>query len=98
MERYMIILKGCHDDTTFFMPLTNEEKDFLEHIKKHMQGEEGITQNDCSTIFRKDFPTDKVINEIKKDHYIIATDTAFSILSKYNITCDFVLSIDGQSF
>lgn len=38
------------------------------------------------------------INEIKKDHYIIATDTAFSILSKYNITCDFVLSIDGQSF
>jgi hypothetical protein len=32
MERYMIILKGCHDDTTFFMPLTNEEKDFLQKI------------------------------------------------------------------
>lgn len=43
-----------------------EEKDFLEHIKKHMQDEEGITQNDCSTIFGKDFPIDKVINEIKK--------------------------------
>lgn len=38
------------------------------------------------------------IREIKKDYIIIATDTAFSILSKYNINCDFVLSIDGQSF
>ena len=29
MERYMIILEGCHDNTTFFMPMTEEEKNFL---------------------------------------------------------------------
>jgi hypothetical protein len=32
MERYMIILKGCHDNTVFFMPMTEEEKNFLQKI------------------------------------------------------------------
>lgn len=33
----------------------------------------------------------------KNKYYIIATDTAYSILSKNNITSDAVISIDGQS-
>ena len=28
----MIILEGCHDNTTFFMPMTEEEKNFLQKI------------------------------------------------------------------
>ena len=43
-----------------------DETDFLDHIKKHMQGEEDITEKDCCTIFGQDFPMDKIIQEIKK--------------------------------
>lgn len=38
------------------------------------------------------------IKEKKDEYLIIATDTAFSILSKYKIICDFAFSIDGQNF
>lgn len=43
---------------------------------------------------------DKTIFEIKKNannFFIIATDTAFSILQKEKIFCDCVISIDGQA-
>jgi len=43
-----------------------EEKDFLEHIKKHIQKEDEKAEKECSTIFRQDFPVEKVIQEIKK--------------------------------
>lgn len=39
------------------------------------------------------------IEDLKKkrdDYFIIATDTAYSILSGHNIICDAVISIDGQ--
>lgn len=37
----------------------------------------------------------KILND--KNCYIISTDTGFQILQKYNITPDFVISIDGQN-
>lgn len=41
---------------------------------------------------------DDYIEELKTGNYfIIATDTAYSILQKYNITADAAVSLDGQS-
>ncbi|WP_027727424.1 motility associated factor glycosyltransferase family protein [Treponema sp. C6A8] len=40
---------------------------------------------------------DNYINELKKgDYYIIATDTAYTILTKYGIKADAAVSLDGQ--
>ncbi|MBQ0002584.1 MAG: motility associated factor glycosyltransferase family protein [Treponema sp.] len=43
-----------------------------------------------------DFTLQKIINN-RNEYFVIATDTAFSSLSKFNITSDAVLSIDGQN-
>ena len=32
MKRYSITLKGCHDETSFFMKLTDEQKEVVEKI------------------------------------------------------------------
>lgn len=55
------------ENSYLFSQIVNyDEKEFLEHIKKHRQSEEGIAQNECSTIFSYDFPVNKVIQEIKR--------------------------------
>ena len=43
-----------------------EEKDFLEHIKKHLSEYTDNTINPDISVFKKDFPLDIVIEEIKK--------------------------------
>lgn len=43
-----------------------------------------------------DFTLQKIIQK-RESYFVIATDTAFSSLSKLNIKCDAVLSIDGQN-
>ena len=43
-----------------------EEKDFLNHIKKHMLNTDETIEKECNTIFKQDFPVEKVIEEIKK--------------------------------
>ena len=52
MERYMIILEGCHDNTTFFMPMTEEEKNFLQKIASLSQE---FSECDC-------MPTLKIVD------------------------------------
>nr|MCR5606756.1 DUF115 domain-containing protein [Treponema sp.] len=39
----------------------------------------------------------KILKENRNDYFIIATDTAFTVLTVNNIDCDAVVSIDGQS-
>lgn len=34
MRRYFITLNGCHDETSFFMELTNEQKKVVEKISE----------------------------------------------------------------
>lgn len=34
MRRYFVTLKGCHDETSFFMELTNEQKEVVEKISE----------------------------------------------------------------
>ena len=43
-----------------------KESDFLDHIKKHLQDVDETVAKECVTIFKQDFPIEKVIEEIKK--------------------------------
>ena len=43
-----------------------KESDFLDHIKKHFQSEDETVAKESVTIFKQDFPIEKVIEEIKK--------------------------------
>lgn len=49
MERYMIILKGCHDETSFFVPMTEEERNFLQKIADLS---EEFSKCDCMPILK----------------------------------------------
>ena len=56
-----------------------------------------INLNKTAAIIAAGPSLDSYIEELKKaDYYIIATDTAFSILKKYSITVNAVVSLDGQ--
>jgi hypothetical protein len=34
MKKYFITLKGCHDETCFFMELTDEQKEVVDEISR----------------------------------------------------------------
>lgn len=34
MKKYFITLKGCHDETNFFMELTDEQKELVDEISR----------------------------------------------------------------
>ena len=59
-----------------------------------------IPVNKTAVIFAAGPTIDKTISQIKEnleEYYLIATDTAFSILLSYNIIPDVVVSLDGQN-
>ena len=47
MKRYMITLVGCHDETSFFIPMTEEEKNFLQKIADLSKE---FSESDCMPI------------------------------------------------
>lgn len=49
MKRYMITLVGCHDETSFFIPMTEEEKNFLQKIADLSKE---FSESDCMPILK----------------------------------------------
>ena len=72
----------------------------LKHIQE-LSDIQNITPNNKTAVIVAAGPTIddtiKLILDNKDDYYIIATDTAFSILNSYNIIPQAVFSIDGQN-
>ena len=47
MKKYKITLKGCHDETIFFMNLTDEQKQLIEEVSSLSKE---VSEFDCMPV------------------------------------------------